>query len=756
MMDTGVLPSLLRANHLTLNSLDKPALARAAMLWFFLFFAAPVSLAQVADSSQVDDIRLGLALSGGGAKGFAHIGVLKVLEEEGIEADVIAGTSMGAIVGGLYAAGYSTAFLEEFVLAQDWTALFEDRPQREMLGLDERQEQEAYPIALQVRDGRLGLPAGLVSGHRITMLLTRLFADLHEVQNFDSLEIPFACVATDLSTGKAHRFESGYLPRILRASMSVPSALNPVSIDGSIYIDGSVTRNLPVEDALAIGATHVLGVDVGSPLLPADSLDSFIDVMDQVSSFQKGQSTIEQRALSNVLVIPDLEGYSAISFQNAKELIALGEEAMRRSLPELRSLLDATGKQRAEDHFQLARTPIDSLLISGIQINGLRGIYIRQFIQDLGIQAPVKLSFDQLERALNRAYYAGPFQNLNYQLVDLPDREGRHLLIQVQEAHSEKAYIGLRYQSHFGPSLRFSTRFRDRLGVGSRLDLALRLGENLQLASTYHIPLKINPIRLQTGLVLNREPIDLFEENVRLASLNIRTLKAFTLLSLEGLGQSQTLIGARLELFDLGRNVGIFESLDRSQELLLFSVDYQLDTFDQLDFATRGHKIRGSIDVSTGWLGSNRFSHAFIDWEWRKPLSEHFSLMLRGVTGSAANGNIPVQYRFYGGGGRAYRNLINRQIPLLGYRFYEKSGNSVNAAYAGLQYRLSTNIYSQLIWNMAYFSEEWDPAHPVSDYEWGVGLVGGILTPIGPLDLTLALQTIQGPYTLSLNIGHIF
>ena len=239
-MDTNVLPYPPRANLLISAKSNMPGRARLFILLFLCLCTSSLAYAQNADSSREEPFRLGLALSGGGAKGFAHIGILKVLEEQDIEVEVIAGTSMGAIVGGLYAAGYSASFLEEFVLGQDWTALFEDRPQREMLGLDERQEQEAFPIALQVRNGRLGLPAGLVSGHRITMLLTRLFADLHEVQDFSTLDIPFACVATDLSTGKAHRFESGYLPRILRASMSVPSALTPVTIDGSIYIDGSV------------------------------------------------------------------------------------------------------------------------------------------------------------------------------------------------------------------------------------------------------------------------------------------------------------------------------------------------------------------------------------------------------------------------------------------------------------------------------------------------------------------------------------
>ncbi len=246
---------------------------RTTFLAIFLLSLLGAATAQTDSIPAGPRPKLGLALSGGGAKGLAHIGVLEVLEQNGIYADMISGTSMGSVVGGLYSIGYSPEQLVDVALSVDWSDYFNDAYPRAYQPIEERGRAARYQLSFNIQKGKLTLPQGLLQGRKIQALLASLTAPVHDIDKFDKFPKPFAAVATNIETGEAYVFHTGDLRRAIRASMAIPSVFSPVEVDGNLLVDGLVVRNLPVSDAFDLGADVVVGVDVGSPLAKKDELE---------------------------------------------------------------------------------------------------------------------------------------------------------------------------------------------------------------------------------------------------------------------------------------------------------------------------------------------------------------------------------------------------------------------------------------------------------------------------------------------------
>src|SRR5438477_1049 len=277
--------------------------------------------------------RVGVALSGGAARGLAHIGVLKVLEEAGVPVDVITGTSMGSVVGGLYAVGYTAAQLDTIVRTEDWYRLLTDPVDRRDLAVDRKFTEDHYLLTLPIQRGGIKLPKSVVTGQRVSQLLTRLTWSAHAIRDFRALPIPFAAVATDLETSRAVVLDHGFLPDAIRASMALPSVFSPVDLGDTAVIDGGVVRNLPAQDARALGADVLICSDVTDPLEPRDSIVSLVDVLVQSVSFRVWDSEAVQRSKCDVLILPDVRAFSTFGFARAREVIARGEAAARAAMP---------------------------------------------------------------------------------------------------------------------------------------------------------------------------------------------------------------------------------------------------------------------------------------------------------------------------------------------------------------------------------------------------------------------------------------
>ena len=242
--------------------------------------------------SHKEDIKVGVVLSGGGAKGLAHVSVLRTLEDAGVRVDYIGGTSMGAIIGALYASGYNAKQLDSIIKSVDFFKVISNDLPRKAKPFYEKESGEKYALTLPVKNGKVGIPIAITEGQNVMNLLTRLTQHVNDIEDFNQLPVPFLCIGTDLETGKQKVFNSGFLPLVAKASGSFPTLLAPVEIDGKLYSDGGIVNNFPVDEVKAMGADVLIGVDIQDGLKKKEKLNSAPTILNQIVGFQMYQSIL--------------------------------------------------------------------------------------------------------------------------------------------------------------------------------------------------------------------------------------------------------------------------------------------------------------------------------------------------------------------------------------------------------------------------------------------------------------------------------
>lgn len=378
--------------------------------------------------------KIGLVLSGGGARGLAHVGVLKELEAARIPIDYVAGTSMGSIIGGLYASGMTPAELERRILAMNWDAMFADRPPREELSLRRKVDdlRLTLPLEFGMRDGSLRAPRAAVGSTGLENMLKGLTDGVPNSIAFDRLPIPFRAVATDLVTGEAVVFEKGEMAQIMRASMSVPAAFAPVEIDGRLLVDGGLVDNLPVDVVRKMGADIVIAVNIGTPLLQREDLGSIFGIgmqMLNILTEQNVRTSIASLKPTDVLIVPDLSKVTAVDFKLGAEAINRGAEATRGVLP-LLSNYALTPAQYVDQLVVVRRTPTPSR-IDEIRVQGTDYTSAEAIRAQLSVGTDAPFSRRQIERDLAWLVGRGDFERLDYRIVT--ERDRNVLLINAQE-----------------------------------------------------------------------------------------------------------------------------------------------------------------------------------------------------------------------------------------------------------------------------------------------------------------------------------
>jgi NTE family protein len=411
--------------------------------------------------------RIALVLSGGGARGYAHLGVLRVLEENHIPVDYIAGTSMGAVVGGLYASGRPIEDLITRLSRVDLTNIAFDRNERASLSQSLREDDYEYPIGLSAGygEGKLKLPTGFVQGQRFLVLLQDWTSQVPGDTSFDRLPVPFRAVATNLETGQEVVLDHGSLPHAVRASMAAPGLFTPIEIDGRMLVDGGLVSNLPVQVARDMGADIVIAVDIGSPLRKRTDINSPLDVTNQMLGILIGQNVKAQKELlgpRDVLISPALGDLGFSDFSKSAEAIAAGEAAARAALPQLRTLaLDAQDYADFRST-QLARATAKELRIDRIEIvthGRVPAEFVRQY---LTLQEGDLYDPEKIKQATQSIATAGYFDSVTHELTE---KDGKNVLtLDVAEASwgPNIFRFGLSLNSNFNGDGAF------RLSVGHR------------------------------------------------------------------------------------------------------------------------------------------------------------------------------------------------------------------------------------------------------------------------------------------------
>ncbi len=379
--------------------------------------------------------RIGLVLSGGGARGAAHIGVIRVLEEMRIPVDVIAGTSMGAIVGGLYASGMSAERIENLVKSVEWGDVFRDTPPLQDLSFRRKQDYESYPIKLAMgfAKGKFKAPLGIIQGQNLSLLLKSLLVPVAAVRDFDKLPIPFRAVAADIETGDAVVLRSGDLATAIHASMAVPGVLAPVEIDGRLLVDGGVSDNIPVNVAREMGADLLIVVDVGTPLRSRDKIDSVVDITAQLVTIMIRRNSAEQlKTLSgaDILITPSLGDIGTGDFLRAPEAALIGKKQAERMAQQLAKLSlsekdfkTALARQRRE----AAAAP----MIDFVEVKNKSPLSNDVIESRVRLKPGDRLDTEALKKDLNSIYGLGLFESVDYNLVEKDGKTG--LVVKAEE-----------------------------------------------------------------------------------------------------------------------------------------------------------------------------------------------------------------------------------------------------------------------------------------------------------------------------------
>ncbi len=394
-------------------------------------------MALLAEDVLADRPKIGLVLAGGGARGASHVGVLKVLERERIPVDYVAGTSMGSIVGGMYASGMPPEEIERQMAAVDWDGVFQDKVDRQDRSYRRKTDDRLwlYGIKPGYADGKIKLPPGLVQGQKISLLLTSLTLPVADVKSFDELPIPFRAIAADIQTGDKVVLDSGNLAKAIRASMAVPAALAPVPWEGRRLVDGGIASNLPVQTVKDMGADIIIAVDLGQPLSEHELGESLLSIVDQLTAMLVRDNVERELAMltdDDVLILPDLGDITSAEFDRVIEAIPTGVVAAELKIDELREL--ALSEADYEAHVAARRKPrTDMPLIEFITFDNDTAVSDDFLLGRL--QTTMRgnevvgqpLDKDRMEQAVNELYALDIFAHIGYEVVEKDGRYGIHV-----------------------------------------------------------------------------------------------------------------------------------------------------------------------------------------------------------------------------------------------------------------------------------------------------------------------------------------
>lgn len=657
--------------------------------------------------------KIGLVLSGGAAKGLAHIGVLKVLEEAGIPIDMVAGTSMGSIVGGLYALGYSADSLEKIALSQNWASLLLDEISRNNYSNDEKDEFDKYMISFPVKNLRPRLPGGLKTGQNISLFLNRLTLPAFNISDFSQLPRPFLCIAADIVTGEEVVLTKGNLAQALRASMAIPSVFTPVKIDNHLLVDGGIVNNFPADHLKEMGADIIIGVNLGFRLHPENELNSLSSILEQSVFFRAAERNKQNQKLVDILIQPDVyKNFTAASFNEAARLIAEGERAARAVWPQLKALADSLAKYPPSSPLPVISAP-ESLYITNIEMNGLENVSKSFVLNKIKLDIPGNYTIRDIENAVELLYGTRFFSKVEYSLEQNPD-SGLVLTFDLNEIDYDLLRVGGKYDSDYKATLFVNSTFRNLLLKGSRLTLDFRLGEISRIKAAYTIHSALHSAKTEQwinapwllavfpDLTLSSEfsrytyftfsgtaknaVYNISRTNIQIQSTNNFT-NSFSLSSDLSLEYSAT--DAKFITIDLSNSY--------SHVFARLGTTLLIDTRDSYVVPSRGLytflRAEAVQDVSSGKNDTEDIIRLIGRWNISIPLIRN-KLIFSPQTMIGYNFNptsIPEYNLFIGG--NSFLPVNEGSFPFPGIEYFERSGQALFIQNVQLQFQLLHNHY---------------------------------------------------------------
>ncbi len=556
---------------------------------------------------------IGLVLGGGGARGAAHIGVLQVLEREHIPICVIAGTSMGSIVGSMYAVGYTPEEMRRILGGLDWKNLFNDNPPRPEQPMWRKNADFRYLLNLEIgfRNGKVVMPTGLVQGQKLLMLLRRLLLPAWHVDSFDQLNIPFRGVAANLGTGKPTVLDHGDLALAVRASMSVPGAFAPIRYEGQLLVDGGIVDNVPVDVARRMGATRLIVVEVGTPLKPEKDLTNPLAVMSQMLGVATRESTARQvRSLGphDLLIKPNLHDISAADFDDAQRAMQIGREAAEAMIPQLKQFSESPARWTAwrEAH---RKRDFDPGLVQFVQVVDGDAQDDRVVKKRMGRDIGKPLDVDEIERQVSTLYGGGRYAIVGWRPVERDGERGIQISTQDKPWGPLFGKVGLQLSDDFAGHAQYTVSAQltatDINDYGARWTNGIWLGRITGLYSEFYQPIgTLGEGFVMPDFMLRSETIPIYVDNRELAEYRFhRSRLGVTLgISPDPRWQLSTRLARGYDHATLLVGMpDIFPDERSNWTSMRFGATW--DTLDNADFPTRGSRMQLEYEAYRRVLG---------------------------------------------------------------------------------------------------------------------------------------------------------
>jgi NTE family protein len=733
--------------------------------------------------------RIGVVLSGGGAKGMAHIGILKALEEAGITPDFITGTSMGSIMGGLYSIGYTADELKQIASTADWDQLLSNKLKLDEVAYEEKDYYGRYITDLNISGSKFELPKGLIEGQKLSMTLSTLTRNVMDINDFKDFPIPFACIAADIENGKKVVLNKGSLARSIRASMAIPTVFTPVIIDNHMLVDGGLVHNFPVDECIEMGADYIIGVYVGTDLLKKEEMTSPFNVLTQSAFILSSIDNDLQKKLVDFYIEPDLTGYSTSDFNKAAEIIEIGEKCGQKLVERFKILNDSLKAAGRVNKIIEKPKMSDSIYVTEVRVINNTNIH-SGFIKDrLGIKEKSTISVSNLEKAITHLYGTGFFTKILYELKDT--EEGKTLIIDVTESPDGKLRVALQYDRETGVALLLNLTYRNLLLNGSRIILEGELSENPILDINY---LKYfgegHKWGFSTGYFMRNAEIPDFNDNNMDGLLEYNYNKYFA--SIESLHKKNMMIqlsylyeSAGLNPKIISNELRIIDKLKFNANSFMLLVDH--NTLDDRYFPKHGDNLGFNLKYSTNSsltinlnqldtipvsdfkvVNYGSFSNSIFQQSIRSignrlsfgmKNSLDFNLMNHDSSTVVSTGFINDNY--IGG----FRKLAPNNKPFWGAQPLRYYAENVFYNELMVQYEFKHNMFIQVL-SQYYlanplgflFSSVKDGRYLFADdnYLFGVGASLAYKSPVGPISVSVGKGNTGTKMQYNFNLGFYF
>lgn len=710
--------------------------------------------------------KVALVLSGGGAKGTAYIGAIKVIEEVGIPIDYVVGTSMGAIVGGLYSVGYTTAQLDSMVRTQDWEMLLSDKIERKRQTLTERENSEKYILSIPFsKKEKQIMDSGIVRGENLDDLFSVLIPEYNDSIDFDKLPIPFACVAVNLVDGKEVILRNGRLAESIRASMAIPGVFTPVKKGEMVLVDGGLLNNYPADVAKAMGADIILGISVQKDLRNEHKLKNVMDVVSQVTDVACRNKYENNKLLTDLFIKIDTEGYGSASFSSIAidTLIYRGEKNARENQTQLYDLKKKIGLDAS--FIPPQRTPFSytstnkSISVSRIIMPKSERKHINKAFEQHNIREYAEVNIEQIENAVDELREKLPGVEFEYKLK--PSCDGQILEVRSDKKENDNIKLGVRFDSEEIAALLVNAQMQLNTFAPSSISLTGRLGKRYLAQLDYVIEPTLKK-RFNLSYAYRYNDLNIYQKGQRAYNVTYHQHTSKVCFSDEWLRNLRYEVGMSFEYYHnknlLTLNPGNNRNL-RAEHFLNYFFNLKYSSLDNSYFPMRGMAFQADYILHTDnfyqYDNHAPFSAVIASWTVALPLKTERLIVMPSIYGRVLIGNHISDVYANVLGGDIIGRYMPQQLPFVGISNIELVEKSILASNCKLRYKIFGEHYISLSGNIALTDNKLQDVLG-GELIYGIGIGYGFNSKLGPLEATVGYSGYTDKINCFANLGFYF